>query len=589
MKISPAALAYISLVLAPATTNGFTFAPRRSFSASNKLVVLHSSSSSGGGGGSNDPSSGSSSRLDSLSGQYGFSVPKFDQFSTEERISDDTSQSLSTSERTENLTAIRNLHKVEIEDAKRYSNYEGYVKGRKKLKERRAADPWFAINDALRKATTLGDDEEAARLAKLVDKVGGPPSGVKMESGKPYATFDEVYDIPVSPERIEMQIKRERAKKNRVIWEQSMKRREEAEKRMEDEWGDPYESEEMQKKKERSMRFLYAKLEERRKKEAEKLKKMSEEMKSKGYGASSSTSSTTDGDTPLDRALAAAKRAAAEAKAKREGKVIEGASSSTTEKEGVDAKADSAKADPNRIPGDSDIAKGELEANVVVEESSEMSTNGLRVEVKSSYNDGQSDAAMRKHCFNYTVKITNESDTDTIQLVSRRFEIQTVGSKTKDVVQGAGVTGKTPTLEPGETFEYTSTAPLNVRPISTTPVAARMNGAYSFVILGPDKKPLSEQTLSAKLGTFHFIFPENQRVKPVTEEGKQPVESKPDSVSTPTASTVESTSPTIPGDDDIAAGTVKDYKDSSDAISEGVRVAVTSEYRKSAQCFLVDF
>ena len=77
-------------------------------------------------------------------------------------------------------------------------------------------------------------------------------------------------------------------------------------------------------------------------------------------------------------------------------------------------------------------------------------------------------------------------------------------------------------------------------------------------------------------------------MKPVTEEGTEPVESKPDSVSTPAASTVESTSPTIPGDDDIAVGTVKDYKDSSDAISEGVRVAVTSEYRKFVQYFLMD-
>ena len=538
-----------------------------------------------------DDMSSNSNRLEVLSEEYGLTLPKrmTRDDALPDRIPDDVSQPLTDSERTENLTAIRNLHKVEIEDAKRYSNYEGFVKGKRKLKQRRASDPWFAINDALRRAVTLGEDEEADRLMKLVKQVGGPPNGVTLSSGKPYATFDEVFDIPESPERIEMQIKRERAKKNRAIWEQSMKRREESEKRMEDEWGDPYESPEMQKKKEKSMRFLYAKLEERRKKEAEKLKKMADEVKAKGYdtAAGSSGGASTEGDTPLDRALAAAKKAAAEAKAKREGSSVDASStSSTTSDSTTDSDASSSASaigsssssstSPNRIPGDSDIAKGVIPSDVVLSESSVMSTNGLRVEVSSTYSPNQSDAAMRKHCFSYTVRITNESDTDTIQLVSRRFEIQTIGSKTKDIVQGAGVTGKTPVLKPGETFEYTSTAPLNVRPIGTTAVAARMNGSYSFVILGPEGKPLSsDQTLSAKLGTFHFIFPEDQRVKPVQAE----VGVSATTTSTP-APPVDPNAPTLPGDEDMALGTVTQFKDSSDTVSEGVRVTVTSEFRE---------
>lgn len=525
-------------------------------------------------------------RLDVLSDQYGVTLPKFSRsFASEEApVSNSVSQSLTDKEREQNLTAIRNLHKVEIEDAKRYSNYEGFVKGRRKLKQRKASDPWFAINDALRRAVTMGDDAEADRLQKLVEQVGGPPNGIVLASGKPYATFDEVFDIPESPERIEMQIKRERAKKNRAVWEQSMKRREESEKRMEEEWGDPYESPEMQKKKERSMRFLYAKLEERRKKEAEKLKKMSAEVKAQGYGTSSSGSTEVEGDTPLDRALAAAKRAAKEAKAKREGKAIDASvSSSSTDTSEMDSETkEAASTNPNRIPGDEDIAKGEIGSEVVVEEFSEMSTNGLRVKVSSSYNPAQSDAAMRKHCFSYTVTITNESDTDIIQLVSRRFEIQTIGSKTKDIVQGAGVTGKTPILKPGETFEYTSTAPLNVRPIGTTSIAARMNGSYSFVILGRDEKPISETPISAQLGTFHFIFPEDQRVKPV-EDSSASVESSKEvtKTATPAAATSSSTdmSPTLPGDEDIKNGVVPEFKDSSDTVTEGVRVTVTSEYR----------
>merc|ERR1711920_921188 len=96
-----------------------------------------------------------------------------------------------------------------------------------------------------------------------------------------------------------------------------------------------------------------------------------------------------------------------------------------------------------------------------------------------------------------------------IQLLSRRFEIQTISSDKKDVVQGPGVTGRQPILKPGESFEYTSTAPLSVRPkVEKTPVVARMQGEYNFVVLGDDgSTPISSTPLKAKLGMFHFILP----------------------------------------------------------------------------------
>ena len=131
---------------------------------------------------------------------------------------------------------------------------------------------------------------------------------------------------------------------------------------------------------------------------------------------------------------------------------------------------------------------------------------------------------MRKHCFQYTIRITNSSPTDTIQLLGRRFEIQTVGSSMKDVVQGEGVTGRTPVLKPGEVFEYTSTAPLSVRPIGTTIVAARMKGEYRYEVLAEGQSTATDAQVesggneTADLGTFHFIFPEDQRVKPYRAE-----------------------------------------------------------------------
>jgi uncharacterized protein affecting Mg2+/Co2+ transport len=70
------------------------------------------------------------------------------------------------------------------------------------------------------------------------------------------------------------------------------------------------------------------------------------------------------------------------------------------------------------------------------------------------------------------------------------------------------VTGRQPILKPGESFEYTSTAPLSVKPMEGTPVVARMQGEYNFVTLGDDgATPLSSTPLQAKLGVFHFVLP----------------------------------------------------------------------------------
>ena len=79
----------------------------------------------------------------------------------------------------------------------------------------------------------------------------------------------------------------------------------------------------------------------------------------------------------------------------------------------------------------------------------------------------------------------------------------------KDVVQGEGVTGRTPVLKPGEVFEYTSTAPLSVRPIGTTIVAARMKGEYRYEVLAEGQSTATDAQVdsggneTADLGTFH--------------------------------------------------------------------------------------
>jgi len=263
-----------------------------------------------------------------------------------------------------------------------------------------------------------------------------------------------------------------------------------------------------------------------------------------------------------------------------------------------------------RLPGDEDVTRGEID--IATEPSSSTETEPLKVEVSSVYNKEQSDPPMRKHCFQYTIRITNNSPKDTIQLLGRRFEIQTVGSSMKDVVQGEGVTGRTPILKPGEVFEYTSTAPLSVRPIGTTIIAARMKGEYRYEVLAEGQTTATKEQIesggneTADLGTFHFIFPEEQRVKPYrADEGDEEEEEDDDdddvdtskaksssSTSPSTASSTKeaslkkssssSTSPSVtrPGDEDMKSGDITvPLNDKSEVVTDKVRVSLTSSYR----------
>ena len=77
-----------------------------------------------------------------------------------------------------------------------------------------------------------------------------------------------------------------------------------------------------------------------------------------------------------------------------------------------------------------------------------------------------------KFLFAYTVTIRNTGDV-TAQLVSRHWIITDAHNKVEEV-QGLGVVGEQPVLQPGEAFEYTSGCPI------ATPVGS-MRGSYQCV------------------------------------------------------------------------------------------------------------
>jgi len=104
---------------------------------------------------------------------------------------------------------------------------------------------------------------------------------------------------------------------------------------------------------------------------------------------------------------------------------------------------------------------------------SDTTTRGIRVQVRSLYDEERSSPEESYYFFAYQVRISNVGS-ETVQLVSREWII-TDGNGETQRVQGRGVVGEQPVLAPGEAFEYTSYCPL------PTPVGA-MYGSYRMVL-----------------------------------------------------------------------------------------------------------
>lgn len=85
-------------------------------------------------------------------------------------------------------------------------------------------------------------------------------------------------------------------------------------------------------------------------------------------------------------------------------------------------------------------------------------TNDISVSVEPFYLDQESEPEDSHYVWGYQVQIENYSK-KTVQL-ERRHWIITDGNGETHEVEGEGVVGEQPVLEPGEAYEYTSGAPL---------------------------------------------------------------------------------------------------------------------------------
>ncbi len=91
-------------------------------------------------------------------------------------------------------------------------------------------------------------------------------------------------------------------------------------------------------------------------------------------------------------------------------------------------------------------------------EFSDTTTEGVRVGATGYYLPEESDAEARKFVFGYTIVIANQGDAP-VQLLTRHWVIIDGHGRREDV-EGEGVVGQQPRLEPGQAFKYQSFCPL---------------------------------------------------------------------------------------------------------------------------------
>ncbi|MBR9824235.1 MAG: Co2+/Mg2+ efflux protein ApaG [Alphaproteobacteria bacterium] len=88
----------------------------------------------------------------------------------------------------------------------------------------------------------------------------------------------------------------------------------------------------------------------------------------------------------------------------------------------------------------------------------ELETKGVKISVELDYLEDESAPDESRFVWAYTIDIQNTSD-QAVQLLSRKWVITDSMGRTEHV-QGPGVVGEQPVIEPGERFRYTSGTPL---------------------------------------------------------------------------------------------------------------------------------
>lgn len=122
-------------------------------------------------------------------------------------------------------------------------------------------------------------------------------------------------------------------------------------------------------------------------------------------------------------------------------------------------------------------------------------TRNIEVSVEPFFLDDRSDPAENRYVWAYRITIANKSD-QFVKLLSRHWKI-TDGAGRVELVNGPGVVGEQPELNPGDSFQYTSGCPL------TTP-SGIMVGHYTM-------QDQAGRTFEVQIPAFSLDIPSQKR------------------------------------------------------------------------------
>lgn len=113
-------------------------------------------------------------------------------------------------------------------------------------------------------------------------------------------------------------------------------------------------------------------------------------------------------------------------------------------------------------------------------------TQGVKVSVETEYQPSYSSPSQYHYVFTYRITIENQSEF-TIQLLRRHWHIFDAGFQSREV-EGEGVVGQQPVLEPGQSHQYVSGCNLKSgigKMVGTYQMERIVNGA-KFEVLIPE-------------------------------------------------------------------------------------------------------
>lgn len=119
-------------------------------------------------------------------------------------------------------------------------------------------------------------------------------------------------------------------------------------------------------------------------------------------------------------------------------------------------------------------------------------TNGIKVSVRTTFEGTFFKNYKMHYAFGYTITIENQSK-DIVQLAARHWDVFDT-LKEMETVDGEGVIGKKPVIQPGKSHTYSSGCLL------TSPIGA-MKGHYQMVNLS------STEDFEVAVPTFKFSAP----------------------------------------------------------------------------------